>query len=123
MTIFLFILIRIAFIILLGIFVWYLARTQSCKDALRQIYQGFKRGLHGVGFSFPDKQKKIELYQWIPDKEIDVCETSYEYAQRDPMDLASWMEEGLPKSVDGVNTCHKDCQCQLVCSKKRSLNN
>ena len=120
MTIALFLIIRILFILAAIGFILLLAKTASFKDTMKIIHTGFMTALNRTGLFLPSNSHKVEVYQWVPDNSIEICPESEECAQMAAMDLADWMDHGFPKSPDAHQTCERDCNCKLICIKKQT---
>ena len=100
-----------------GIFLVY-ALIRSFKEDDRETFmKALKNALADCGFFFK-KSYSVELYKWVVNDNEEVCEESLERSEWPAMDIADWMQAGLPCNAEGESLCGQDCSCKLVLYKK-----
>lgn len=107
---------RILFFLLAALLCYYYVYTLQKEGTFRIFKNGLKSAFKDCGFNVahtPGSKYSIDLYKWTINEHEEICEESLERASWPAMDIADWMQEGLPRSSDGTSLCGRDCQCKL----------
>jgi hypothetical protein len=119
MVIFIFFLIRLLFVATLLILLFYILKSPQYRQILNTMVDGIKEGLKASGFWIGKKTYSVELYKWMATDDEDVCEDCLERSSWEPMDIADWMKEGLPRTQEAETECGQKCRCHLVLYKSK----
>ena len=107
----------LAVLAMLGAALW---RHPSFRDSARTLLDGFRTALKDCGWT-PKRRYEVELWKWEVMNDEDVCEDCLERASWPPMDIADWMQAGIPRTPEAETECGEECRCRLVrYSPKRS---
>ena len=119
MVIFFWLITLIVFVLTSVILIRYFLQDPKNREAFRTVLDGFKEGLRGCGFKFQKSKYTIELYKWVTLENDEVCEDCLQRASWEPMDIADWMKEGLPKTSEADTQCKARCRCKLMLVKSK----
>ena len=103
------------------VLILYLIKSPHTKESLQTLLNGFKEGLNWCGFFMRKNRYPVELYKWVAMNDDEVCEECLERVFWEPMDIADWMKEGLPRTPEAETSCGHACRCELVPVQKTAF--
>ena len=119
MTLFLWLVFLTCFFVSSGLLISYLLKHIRLSESLKILISGLKVSLHDSGFSVQRTRYPVELYRWKLSDECMECDDCIDRSTWEPMDIADWMQEGLPGTPEAETECGHYCRCQLILVKKK----
>ena len=119
MIIFLWIILRILFILAGLALLFNILKSLNMTFPFDVLKNGFKEAFRWFGFTVDKPRLPVELYTWVTCDDDEVCADCQERASWPAMDIADWMKEGLPRTPEACTRCDEDCRCELVRDQSR----
>jgi hypothetical protein len=114
MITFFWILCLLSFLGISVVLLWTIFNQPHARESLSVLIEGFKEGLRGSGLGLNPKKYTTELWRWELSETCKDCDDCIERSLWEPMDIADWMKEGLPRTVEADTECGDKCGCQIV---------
>ncbi|MCA9405608.1 MAG: hypothetical protein KC684_03660 [Candidatus Omnitrophica bacterium] len=118
MVVFFYIFVRLLIIGVSGWLIWMLLKGQNWQDIVQTIRHGFETAIKSCGFHTHQTRYPVELYKWVVLDEEDVSDECLERTIWPEMDIADWMQAGLPNTPEGPCQRGKECKCKLILYKQ-----
>ena len=117
MIITLWILLRIALILAVAFMATHL--IHRCVPSLYFLGNVLKKKIRDQRLRASQGPYPVELYKWVTAGDGAVCGDCLERASWAPMDIADWMKEGLPRTLEADTACGENCRCRLILTQRR----